>query len=240
MAAAEPTPALVPTQVRFQGFPAGGFDFLLELQAHQSREWFKSSKERYQELWVRPLEALLEDMAARLVGDFPEVLAGRRHVFRIQRDTRFSADKSPYKTNVAAHIQVRPSLGAEWAVPGFYVHFGLENNFIGGGSWDVGKELLPRFRAAIADERQGGELAAIVSQLTPRGIELASHERLKRVPAPYPQDHPRAELLKLKGLSAGTQDVPEELMGQPAFVDWLFEQLHHISPLIHWLEAAVN
>src|SRR5712692_6303706 len=101
---------------RFTGFPPGGFDFFLELQARQSREWFKANKARYEGLWVRPLEALLTDLAEQMRDVFPAMPEAGMHIFRIQRDTRFSADKSPYKTHVAAHMHVQPVSAGDWMV----------------------------------------------------------------------------------------------------------------------------
>ncbi|MDE3076423.1 MAG: DUF2461 domain-containing protein [Chloroflexota bacterium] len=225
----------------FVGFPPGGYDFFLELQARQSREWFKANKERYQSLWVEPLEALLADLTVRLSDVFPELPSAHRHIFRIQRDTRFSADKSPYKTHVAAHVHVRPHSGPEWGLtPSIYLHFGLEDNVAGVGSWEFGKELLSRFREAVAGEASGGKLQHILESLHQAGSGLASHETLKRVPAPYPQDHPRAELLKLKGLFASVADIPEELMPGPEFLDWLDQRLHQLAPVARWLDEALG
>ena len=86
----------------FTGFPPGGYDFFLELQARQSRDWFKANKERFETLWQRPMEALLEELAECLHDVFPEIGDARRKVFRIQRDTRFSADRSPMMTRRSA------------------------------------------------------------------------------------------------------------------------------------------
>ncbi len=223
----------------FEGFPPGGFDFFLELQARQDRDWFKANKERYEALWVHPFEALLADLTERVTDVFPEIRKSQRHVFRIQRDTRFSADKTPYKTHIAGHVQVRPYSGAQYGiVPSLYMHFGLEDNMVGIGNWDMSKELLGRFRQAVASERRGGELQRIVDDLQKAGIGLASHNVLKRVPAPYPQDHPRAELLKLKGISAGASDIPEELMPKPEFLDWVSQRAHQMAPIAGWLDEV--
>lgn len=94
----------------FTGFPVGGFEFFLELQARQSRDWFKAKRERFETLWERPVQALLDDLALRLSHLFPDIHNSHRQVFRIQRDTRFSPDKSPYKTDIARRIPVRPEI----------------------------------------------------------------------------------------------------------------------------------
>src|ERR1700730_3565615 len=92
---------------RFNGFPDETIQFLLELQAEQSRTWFKAHQADFQRLCRRPLELLLEELRARLVDVYPGMADAEPHYFRIQRDTRFSANKAPYKTNLAADLPIR-------------------------------------------------------------------------------------------------------------------------------------
>lgn len=233
----------MPAQLKagpFAGFPPGGFDFFLELQGRQSREWFKANKARYEELWVQPLAVLLSELAQRLADVFPDMPAAGQHIFRIQRDTRFSADKSPYKTHVAAHMPIHPIAAERWYTPSLYLHFGLDDSVLAVGAWEVGKELLPVLRQRFADDGWGGRLQAIMSRLEQDGFQLSAHEQLKRVPAPYPQDHPRAELLKRKGLSVSLQDIPEELMPSRELLEWMSERLHKAAPVALWLEDALK
>ena len=226
--------------VRFEGFPKGGFDFFLELQARQSREWFKDHKQRYEELWVRPLDALLVELAERVSDVFPTMTHAGRHIFRIQRDTRFSADKSPYKTHIAAHQPIRPVTGERWFTPSLYIHFGLDDSILAIGTWEVGKELLPLLRERFADDKTGGKLQRIMDGLAKEGFSLSAHEELKRVPAPYPADHPRAELLKRKGLSVSVPDIPEELMTGRELLDWMSDRVHMAAPVALWLDEALK
>src|SRR5581483_11585747 len=216
-----------PARQRFAGFPPGGFDFFLELQARQDREWFKANKQRYEDLWVRPLDALFDDLIDHLGDVFPEIQNAGKRIFRIQRDTRFSADKSPYKTHIAAHTPIHPVAGEAWGTPSLYMHFGLDDSVLGLGNWQLDKEVLTRFRERLADDRTGGELEKLLAKAYKAGFALSQHEMLKRVPAPYPQDHPRAELLKRKDLSIHIPDLPEDLMAKPELVGWLSERIHH-------------
>jgi len=225
---------------RFTGFPRGGFDFFLELQARQSREWFKANKERYEELWVHPLDALLGNLAERLSDVFPKMQSAGHRIFRIQRDTRFSPDKSPYKTHVAAHMPIHPIVGERWYTPSLYLHFGLDDSIFAVGTWQVDKDLLPLLRQRFADDRWGGRLQKLLDGLLKEGYVTHAHEELKRVPAPYPQDHPRAELLKHKGLSVSVPEIPEELMPGPELLDWMSERMHKAAPVANWLEDALK
>ena len=137
--------------------PPGGFDFLFELQAKQSREWFKANKQRYEQLWVRPMEALLAELAERLSDVFPEMPQGPRHIFRIQRDTRFSPDKSPYKTHVAAHVSLHPRDRGDWSVPSVYIHFGLDDSVAAMGRWGMDKDAIRTAIKKVLARKNNGE-----------------------------------------------------------------------------------
>src|SRR5262245_59435691 len=100
--------APVATQ-RFNGFPEGGIDFFLQLEAEQSRAWFKAHQDEFERLWKHPLELFVAELQERLAKTYPGLDDVTPHFFRIQRDTRFAKDKSPYKTYVAADLPIRPA-----------------------------------------------------------------------------------------------------------------------------------
>lgn len=228
---------------RFEGFPEGGYEFFLELQATQSREWFMTHKSDYERLWARPMQALGDELIAELTSTYPYIGGSRPHVFRIQRDVRFSADKSPYKTHTAMTLPVRPGAtgtdGSDAGVPALYVHFGLDNDVLAGGRWQLGKPALERFRTAVNHPVTGPRLQAVMDDLHLRGFEPSSHERLKRVPPPFAQDHPLGDLLKLKGVAVARTDVPEELMTSRAVLEWTVDQFRSLAGLVAWLETAL-
>jgi uncharacterized protein (DUF2461 family) len=116
-----------------------------------------------------------------------------------------------------------------------HLSYGLDGEYVALGMWYMEPALLRRYRALLDHPQQGKEIAAITSELVARGWQLASMEALKRVPSPYAQDHPRAELLKRKGLAASIQ--PEEgLSARPDYVDWAEARLREAAPMMHWLE----
>jgi uncharacterized protein (TIGR02453 family) len=223
----------------FSGFPDGGIEFFLELQAEQSRTWFKAHQSEFERLWKRPLELFVTELQERLVDAFPQLDEVTPHFFRIQRDTRFARDRSPYKTYVAANLPIRPvPRDHEHAVPGLYVSFGLEADYLGVGSWHMSPEVLDRYRVAVDDKRHGAALQALVDDLTGRGFELGSMESLKRTPPPYAQDHPRADLLKRKGLAVGIH-VPEGLQQSAELLNWSVEHARLTRPLLEWLDRQL-
>jgi uncharacterized protein (TIGR02453 family) len=224
---------------RFQGFPPDGIPFFFELQEQQSRTWFAANKKRFDRLWAEPLRALVADLTVALDDTYPGLADVQPHFFRIQRDVRFSADKSPYKTNVSAMMPVRPGAGEDETIPGMYLSFGLDGGLVAVGCWQLGKEQLDAYRRAVAEDSSGEPLGELVRCLQKAGFELSSHGELKRPPAPYSRDHPRAELLRRKGLAVANHNVPDELLEQPQLVGWLAENLRQAAPLTRWLDRTV-
>lgn len=222
---------------RFTGFPEEAIDFFLELQAEQSRVWFKAHQDDYERLCRRPMELLIAELQERLADIYPEIGSVEPHIFRIQRDTRFSKDKAPYKTNVAASMSLRPALASEdrHTAPGFHLSFGLDGEYVALGMWHMEPTVLNRYRALLDNACSAAEIRGITDDLVERGWRLSSMEALKRVPAPYAQDHPCAELLKRKGLAASIQ--PDEgLSAKARYADWAEARLREAAPMLGWLE----
>jgi len=228
---------------RFNGFPEGGIDFFLQLEAEQSRTWFKAHQDDFERFWKRPLELFVTELQARLEDAYPGLDEVTPHYFRIQRDTRFARDKSPYKTYVAADLPIRPAPHDPeqygHGVPGLYCSFGLESDYIGVGSWHLSPEKLGQYRVAVDHAKDGPRLQKLVDDLTAHGFNLSSMESLKRTPPPYPQDHPRAELLKRKGLAAGIQ-IPDGLLQSRDLLDWTDQHLRLAQPLVAWLDKHLS
>ena len=224
----------------FRGFPPDGIPFFFELQEQQSRTWFAANKKRFERLWSEPLRALVADLTAALGDTYPGLAEVQPHFFRIQRDVRFAADKSPYKTNVSAMLPVRPTVGDDETIPGMYLSFGLDGGLVAVGCWQLEREKLDAYRRAVADDATGAALGQLVDRLRKAGFELSSHGELKRPPAPYPRDHARAELLRRKGLAVANHTIPDDLLGQPGLVDWLADSLRQAAPLLRWLDRTLG
>jgi len=226
---------------KFSGFPEGGIQFFFDLQAEQSRTWFKAHQDEFVRLWKDPLELLVAELQDRLVDVYPGLAEVTPHFFRIQRDTRFAKDKSPYKTFVAADLPLRPVAegGDQHGVPGLYVSFGLEGEYVAFGAWHMSPEVLSRYREALDHPKHGAEAQKIVDGLLADGYVLESMEALKRTPPPYARDHPRAELLRRKGLAVATSPK-EDLVNSPKLLDWAEDRLRRVAPLAKWLDKHVS
>lgn len=222
----------------FTGFPKGGGRFFHELALEQSRDWFHAHKHEYEALWQQPMQALLETLHARLSRVYGPTPLAAPKLFRIQRDVRFSKDKSPYKTNIAGLIPIATSSASSptEAPAALYLHLGLEQ-LAAAGAYVFDGAVLARYRAAVAEERTGQRLVEIVESLESAGLTLGAHATLARIPRGFDADHPRARLLRQKGLVAVFPKLTPATIASPELVEVLVKQATRVRPLLEWLLA---
>lgn len=220
----------------FTGFADTEGTFFRKLAKNQSREWFLEHKAEYEEGWAKPLAALLGEVRARIDEAYPDVDLAEPKVFRIHRDVRFSADKTPYKTHTAGVILARLGRAVMEAPAALYLQVGAEEEpFAAAGFYVMPKEALGAYRAALLDDGRGAELASLVKGLEKKRFTVGAGEETKRVPAGVDPAHPRAELLRKKGLIATFPALDRELLVSPRLVQKLAEQARSVAPLVRWL-----
>jgi uncharacterized protein (TIGR02453 family) len=221
----------------FRGFPDARGDFFLALALHNDRDWFQSHRSEYEEGWAAPMAALLDEVRDGLDGAYGRRGLSEPKVFRIHRDVRFSKDKTPYKTHVAGWIPLETGRAASPGVSpaAIYLQVGVDERFTGSGCWTLEPDALKRFRAALLDPRRGAALARRLDVLTARGFSISSSGSLVRVPAGVAPDHPRAGLLRMKGLVVDPGEVPRKLLTRPGLAGWLVEQARAAAPVVNWL-----
>ena len=181
----------------FRGYPQNALSFLKEIERNNNRPWFQENKSRYEDLIRTPSLDFIEAMGTRIEKKLsPHFLAVRKKVggslMRVYRDTRFSKDKTPYKTNVG--IQFRHVQGKDVHAPGFYVHLEPGNCFLGAGIWRPESKSLLRIREFIADNPNAWR-----SALSVRGFKKNWRligDSLVRPPKGFDKDHP---LIAIKG-----------------------------------------
>lgn len=229
-----------PAAAHFEGFDDP--KFFRELAKHQSRDWFASRKATYEEGFAVPMAALLTELATELDGSYPDCDLGQPKVFRIQRDVRFSNDKAPYKTHVAGVLPIKlggskvtDTPAALYLQVGFDAGRGKESHRAGAGLYMMNAAQLAKYRKFVLDEDIGEELARIVRALEKQGAGIEAGETLKRMPRGVAPDHPRAELLKLKGLVAMFGDLPSALVRKRELFDWMLERGKRSTLLVRWL-----
>jgi len=204
----------------FRGWPAEAIEFYEGLEADNSKTYWHENKPTYEKVVRGPMEELL----AELANEF-----GAGKIFRPNRDVRFSRDKSPYKT----------AMGATLAAGG-YIQLSATGLGAGTGMYVMAPDQLDRYRHAVAAERTGGELVAMVKRLAKSGIEVSAHESLKTAPRGYPKDHPRIDLLRQKGLITWKQWPVGAWLGTRKAKDRVVEFLRTSKPVNDWLDANVG
>ena len=220
----------------FPGFSKQTLKFLAALDQHNDREWFKARKSEYEAFVLSPARQYVVAMGARLQQISPGIHAipmVDKSIFRMHRDTRFSPDKRPFKTHIGIFLWEGDDDKLD--CPGFYLHLEKDKLIIGGGIHIFSKPLLAAFRDAVDDEKQGRRLEKILragQEYFRSGLDTDTY---KRVPRGYPAEHPRADLLKQKGVTLGeTGAVPEALHTDGA-IDYVYERFEKILPLHRWL-----
>jgi uncharacterized protein (TIGR02453 family) len=235
---------------RFTGFTPDALQFLFDLAGNNERAWFQPRKAEYERLLKGPLEALCEALAERFEArGVPMRADPARSPFRIYRDVRFSRDRSPYKTNIGASFPwveeppmaaARPEAGppAGWerhGGVGAYLHLSVEQCYAGGGMWHPEPARIAAFRAAVDREPQRVREALEDPELVSR-FGSVQGERLKRMPQGFPQDHPEAELLKLKDVVFGRQLAESEVFS-PDLPDILADDFAAAGPAFRFLAS---
>jgi uncharacterized protein (TIGR02453 family) len=212
--------------MEFTGFPPEALDFYEGLEVHNDRAYWTEHRDTYQRCVKEPMEALL-------AGLEPEFGAGR--LFRPYRDTRFSADKSPYKTHQGAVVS-----RGEGTVGGWFVQVSADGLFAGGGfGFSHTPEQVHRLRRAVDDDVVGMTLQRLVDTLRNGGYEIGG-DTLKTRPRGYPADHPRIELLRHRTLWAVKRWAPGPDLHSSAASELVRQVWRSVRPLLDWLDEHVG
>ena len=204
----------------FRGWPAEAFDFYEGLEADNTKTYWTEHKDLYETGVKGPMLELLAELA-------PEFGEGK--VFRPYRDVRFSADKTPYKTNIGAMVGTYG-----------YAHLGADGVAAGRGYYVMAKDQLDRYRRSVVADATGAALEDVIADLAKEGYEITAHDTLKTAPRGYPTDHPRIELLRMKGLAAWKQWEPAAWLGTAKAMDRLLAFYRAAQPLQDWLDTNVG
>jgi uncharacterized protein (TIGR02453 family) len=222
----------------FEGFADKDGKFFKALAKNNDRGWFLAHKAEFEEGWNGPMKALLSDVREAIDRAYAHCELDEPKVFRIFRDVRFSKDKSPYKTHIGGFIPVKRKQKATEVPMALYFHVGAKETFGAAGHYMMDPASLDRYRVAVADDKRGKELGKILTTLEKKGFEVDSHDTLKRVPKGYEPDHPRAEMLKRKGLVVSFPKLPAGLLSTPKLAAWLRDQCKITAPFVEWLVFA--
>jgi uncharacterized protein (TIGR02453 family) len=217
-------------------FSARTLTFLRSLKRNNRRDWFNAHREQYDAHVRAPMIAIIE----RLSDDFrtfaPELVASPKvSMYRIYRDTRFSENKLPYKTHVAAVFPTRGFEKHEGA--GIYFHLSPSEVWVGGGMYAPQPPQLYAVREHIASNVR--QLRAIVESPAFRRTIVLEGDKLTRVPRGFPKDHEAAEYLKIKHFVAGAE-LPAASAISPRFYTTLLTIFRQVLPLSRFLNQALQ
>jgi uncharacterized protein (TIGR02453 family) len=206
--------------VTFNGWPAEALEFYEGLEADNSRTYWNANKAVYEEAVLAPMTALLAD----LEGEF-----GPGKIYRPYRDLRFSPDKTPYKTAIAASME-----------GGGYVQLSARGLAAASGMYHMATDQLDRYRRAVAHDLTGGQLELIIAEAAGKQVVITGRSTLKTAPRGYGKDHPRIGLLRHKGLIAWQEWPAAAWLGTAAAKDRVGTFLRGTRPLRDWLDKHVG
>lgn len=216
-----------------RSFTPALFAFMRELREHNDRDWFKANKQRYEEAVREPAFEFISEFAGHLQAIAPRFVADPSptggSLFRIYRDTRFSKDKTPYKTHTGIHF--RHQKAKDVHAPGFYLHLEPRNVFAAAGIWRPESATLGQIRDAIVRKPEAWTGAL-------QDIELGEGDSLKRPPAGYDPDHPLIDDLKRKNFVAVFK-LSEKSVTSSGFPAELAGTFEASAPLMRFLCGAL-
>ena len=206
-----------------QGIPADAAAFFDELGRDNTRSWWQANRDRWQRSVREPMERLLD----ALEDEF-----GPAHLFRPNRDVRFSADKSPYKDHQGALVGTVAGMG-------WYVQVNADGILTGGGYYPSGRDQLGRLRAAVDAPASGTELQRVVDRLAATGFEPRGR-RLATRPRGVAADHPRLELMRYTSIVVVREHGEPAWMHTPEVVDRVAQDWRTVRPFVQWLTQHVG
>jgi uncharacterized protein (TIGR02453 family) len=220
-------------------FTPSSLKFLRDLKAHNEKAWFDANRSSFEESVKGPALQLVSDLQPVLKKISPRFVADPRpnggSLSRMNRDIRFSKDKSPYKTALFLHF--KHTAGNEEAMPSFYMHIEPGASTVGGGVWQPGPKPLKKIRDSIV--RDPGGWARAAADGVNGACLMSSGETLKRVPPGYDPEFRFADDLRRKDFGVHRPLADSTLTGSK-LIDEIGESLRAASPLLKFLCKAVG
>jgi uncharacterized protein (TIGR02453 family) len=226
-------------------FTPAALAFLRGLSRNNAKAWFEAHRESYEHDVRAPMRALIEELDVRLARLAPEITGDpKRSMFRINRDIRFSSDKSPYKTHAACwfrHCDASQKVGgdAEEGSAGLYFHLEPGKSFVGAGIWMPPRASLNKIRDAIAEDPRGFARIVEHPRTRRRFGGLDDEAMLKRMPRGFAEDHPAARWLRYQSFTIGRELSDTQVLG-PRLPGLLEDDFTLMMPLVRWLNGALG
>lgn len=220
----------------FYGFPEACLDFFEQLRNNNRKQWFDEHREDFEKNVMTPARLFVHDMGNALREIAPGIIADsrmNRSIFRPYRDTRFSHNKTPYKTHLG--IFFWEGRMAKMDCPGFYFHLEPPTIMLGVGNHCFSRDHLEQYRQSVVDPVHGKSLNNAIRKVVSKGPYEIGVEKYKKVPRGCDKNHENARLLLLAGLTASCEmPAPDELMSNQ-LIDFCFERFRDMQPIHKWL-----
>jgi uncharacterized protein (TIGR02453 family) len=220
-------------------FSEDSFRFLGQLARNNQRDWFETNKPRYEALVREPALAFISSMQAGMAELSPQFVVSAKKMggslMRVFRDTRFSNDKTPYKTNIG--IQFRHLSGKDVHAPGFYIHLSPEECFLGTGLWHPESEALKSIRHYIRDNPNAWSKA--IGERSFKKYFSLEGDSLQRMPRGFDEQHPHAQDLKRKDFIAVHNFAADEALKRN-FAGFCLTRFRAAEEFMHTLCDAVD
>lgn len=223
----------------FSGFDPKALEFLENLKKNNTRAWFEDNRSIYEKYiretcrsFVVALGMALETIAPAIHAE-PKV---NRSMFRISRDTRFSADKTPYKAHSAMFWW--EGAGRRMDCAGFYFHFAPGELILGAGAYTLTKPQLKEYRLSVDHPEHGPALAEAYAEVAAKGYGVVE-PHYKRIPKGFEKDHPRADLLLNAGAWTRWQDADTALLLSEELVNYCYGRFVDMLPVFIWSRDMV-
>jgi len=223
----------------FRGFSEETVRYLNALKKHNTKTWFDRNRKVYETHVLQPSKDFVVAMGERLKSISPDIAAVpkvNKSLFRINRDTRFSPDKSPYKTHIGIFFWegTRPKMECS----GFYVHVEPPDVMLGVGIYMFAKPQIETYRKAVVHPDSGDDLSRLLKKMAEKGAFELGGKHYKRIPSGYDAGHPNAEFLLHSGLYIGkTETIPEEFHTDK-FIEYCMDRFSVFAPLHEWLVSV--
>ena len=224
----------------FSGFPSETARFLRALGENNDKAWFDAHRADYESAYLAPARSFVAALGPRLQRISPAVAFAPKvngSIFRINRDVRFSKDKTPYKNHIDLWFWHGERGG--WNSPGFFFRLTADRLILGAGMHRLEKAQLDAFRAAVVDQRAGAALAKAVDRVRAAGPYVIGGASRKSVPRGFDAAHARAALLLHEGLWAERDGKPDKSIGSAAFVEYCAAEFAAMWPVGEWLLETV-
>lgn len=225
----------------FDGFSPDLLQFLAGLRENNNKAWFDENRKRYEAVYLEPAKAFVAAIGPELQKASPNIAAEPRvngAVMRVNRDIRFSKDKTPYKTTLDMHfVEGTTKLKSN---PAYLFRLTADTFHIGVGAYGFNKEQLTAWRDALVDPDTGQDFRKALSNAAENGFGEPGGAHYKTVPKGYPKEHPNADFLRFNSfLLTRTEEPPEALFSDQATA-YCLDLYRSLRPVQAWLVANVG